>query len=706
MTMTLDEAIEHAEEKARQHGGSECGGENHQLSEWLKELRKRRQADKDKSTMEHCADCHGLGSIPADCPVNNARMEALDKRRELEREIVDLMGEVEGWKKRWEKLKHEEFDVVQQEVYNLRAYRERLLRVLWHEGKNPPEKIEPGEADKAAEDIKVLKRLERVCWDVVHTVLGSPPVINTDEEVELRDRPLFEYVKELPKQVAYWKRHYEAVCNVRDGVPAPDGSLTAVYIKPDRTVLGAPEEWLRRWMLAISDEPTRRNVLEALDGVIAAREEQAKRFMDRHGKAYAELAETRAKLARCEELKESAMAISRRLQDEARKKGLPTHFADLLEHHGDVAIDLEKELMHAISNEVAKDWADIEDGFVKEAPMFKIGDRVKSGSPSGPAGAGIIIAMEFREGQMAAMGKHWFVKLLLETGEETPWFPSVVIVRDDSEPAGAQIKRLADFIMAEIDGEPRGWPVSRSGEGAVDCAIRVLGQFQEERNRPPLPLVGNVTDVEKEIEALQEGGFEGMDRLVSLFRRVVDERDRSLYWENHFRSALRHVETQLKTVRAATTEAIGNVAHALDGDGGTGVGNFVNIPKKDQPISDAILRAVSPDDSQMAVPLDPVRCLGCDGWSTTYTRLKGGGILCDGCAERLSQAKELLFEPPRLIRATTECLDCGHVNSFPAQEGVELVWCCEKCGHRHKSRFRDRPGGKARWSTTSPADGS
>lgn len=42
-TMTLKEAIEHCEEKAK--GNSECAEEHAQLAEWLKELKERRRED-------------------------------------------------------------------------------------------------------------------------------------------------------------------------------------------------------------------------------------------------------------------------------------------------------------------------------------------------------------------------------------------------------------------------------------------------------------------------------------------------------------------------------------------------------------------------------------------------------------------------------------------------------------------------------------
>lgn len=53
--MTLDEAIEHAEEKAC--GSSECAKDHKQLAEWLKELKERREAAHElRLTFHHLSD--------------------------------------------------------------------------------------------------------------------------------------------------------------------------------------------------------------------------------------------------------------------------------------------------------------------------------------------------------------------------------------------------------------------------------------------------------------------------------------------------------------------------------------------------------------------------------------------------------------------------------------------------------------------------
>ena len=57
--MTLEEAIKHAEEKAKY--GGKCGEDHAQLAEWLKELKERRAAELEKRTEErtktHACDC-------------------------------------------------------------------------------------------------------------------------------------------------------------------------------------------------------------------------------------------------------------------------------------------------------------------------------------------------------------------------------------------------------------------------------------------------------------------------------------------------------------------------------------------------------------------------------------------------------------------------------------------------------------------------
>ena len=44
MAITIDEAIRHAEDKARELGCTECAQEHRQLAAWLRELKFRRKA--------------------------------------------------------------------------------------------------------------------------------------------------------------------------------------------------------------------------------------------------------------------------------------------------------------------------------------------------------------------------------------------------------------------------------------------------------------------------------------------------------------------------------------------------------------------------------------------------------------------------------------------------------------------------------------
>ena len=53
MSMTLDEAIEHAEDIAISAIGCECAEEHRQLAEWLRELQERRKAPE----IVRCGEC-------------------------------------------------------------------------------------------------------------------------------------------------------------------------------------------------------------------------------------------------------------------------------------------------------------------------------------------------------------------------------------------------------------------------------------------------------------------------------------------------------------------------------------------------------------------------------------------------------------------------------------------------------------------------
>lgn len=56
MAMTIDEAIQHCEEKARELGCTECAQEHRQLAAWLRELKFRRKAQADLDAVRWRAD--------------------------------------------------------------------------------------------------------------------------------------------------------------------------------------------------------------------------------------------------------------------------------------------------------------------------------------------------------------------------------------------------------------------------------------------------------------------------------------------------------------------------------------------------------------------------------------------------------------------------------------------------------------------------
>ena len=56
MSLTIDEAIRHAEEKAQELGCTECAQEHYQLAGWLRELKFRRKAQADLDAARWRAD--------------------------------------------------------------------------------------------------------------------------------------------------------------------------------------------------------------------------------------------------------------------------------------------------------------------------------------------------------------------------------------------------------------------------------------------------------------------------------------------------------------------------------------------------------------------------------------------------------------------------------------------------------------------------
>ena len=56
MSLSIDEAIRHAEDKVRELGCTECAQEHRQLAAWLRELKFRRKAQADLDAARWRAD--------------------------------------------------------------------------------------------------------------------------------------------------------------------------------------------------------------------------------------------------------------------------------------------------------------------------------------------------------------------------------------------------------------------------------------------------------------------------------------------------------------------------------------------------------------------------------------------------------------------------------------------------------------------------
>ena len=56
MSLSIDETIRHAEDKARELGCTECAQEHRQLAAWLRELKFRRKAQADLDAVRWRAD--------------------------------------------------------------------------------------------------------------------------------------------------------------------------------------------------------------------------------------------------------------------------------------------------------------------------------------------------------------------------------------------------------------------------------------------------------------------------------------------------------------------------------------------------------------------------------------------------------------------------------------------------------------------------
>ena len=130
--------------------------------------------------------------------------------------------------------------------------------------------------------------------------------------------------------------------------------------------------------------------------------------------------------------------------------------------------------------------------------------------------------------------------------------------------------RVLEAMGVEDKGKGWGWIESELRE----CHARGLsaGPVSE-------PLVGDVTDVATEL-TFTEGGMT-LGKLADLIRKVALERDTALYWENHFRSKLRHIETLLDVAENSVVEGHRFALKALEGSTGV-LGNYVNIPQDDE----------------------------------------------------------------------------------------------------------------------------
>ena len=101
--------------------------------------------------------------------------------------------------------------------------------------------------------------------------------------------------------------------------------------------------------------------------------------------------------------------------------------------------------------------------------------------------------------------------------------------------------------------------------------------------KPEKVLVGDVVDVEAQIAQIKalNKTLGASDRMESLVRQVAEERNTALRWENYFRSRLRRVMTNLEVAGHSFGVALSDVKDALDHEGGSPKGNYVNIPEEE-----------------------------------------------------------------------------------------------------------------------------
>jgi hypothetical protein len=136
---------------------------------------------------------------------------------------------------------------------------------------------------------------------------------------------------------------------------------------------------------------------------------------------------------------------------------------------------------------------------------------------------------------------------------------------------------LNEAIRSHEKKAKRGGKHADDHHALVGWLVELRDRRLREKRCRPEALVGNVTDVASGLRHV-DGGMTA-DKLADLIMTVAKERDTALYWENHFKSQLRYVETYLKMAMGAIEGGLKRCAGALDGSGGTPLGNFVNIPK-------------------------------------------------------------------------------------------------------------------------------
>lgn len=362
-----------------------------------------------------------------------------------------------------------------------------------------------------------------------------------------------------------------------------------------------------------------------------------------------EVEQLEQKLARAKELEASAKAVTRRLQDDVmgRVRRLEANIRGSGKHR-----PVEEALMTAISEEVAKDWASIEDEAVKS--FEKLDDLCT------PA-----LACETdSEGHLATVVSNLRVAM-------TKASERLSVIASQPNVINGDVYDIVGLLRRAVDSD--GFEVDVESEGNVPVV------------EAPKSLVGNVTDVDRVIQELQDAkqGVSGMDKLVQLFRSVVEERDAALCWENHFRSQLRHVETDLKMVMSSAGTAHTRVLGAIEDAKGLGTGNYVNIPPRDDMkrligafVSHEGKRTpveVASKSTQLALRLTHIVSAGIDH----------GTIEWDGWKKEPDPPPQ----PDRENVVSLACPECEAVTRVECKDGVtNFHWSCHSCGQIHWHR--------------------